>query len=207
MGQFFSKGLSVTNHTRIFLLVSLILLSVSGKKHIFLIGMMGAGKTTTAKWLGSQWKMPVIDSDAYIEQEVGKSVQQIFQDYGETYFRELERDFVNSLQNCTPSIISTGGGMPAQKGVFERMNDMGVVVYLHLSPLTIYSRLEQGDGFKIRPLLSGLSKEDQISHIVELYEQRHPIYKNADLVVDVINESKNTWSAKLKTIYPFPKTV
>lgn len=180
---------------------------MSGKKHIFLIGMMGAGKTTTAKWLGSQWKMPVIDSDAYIEQEVGKSVQQIFQDYGETYFRELERDFVNSLQNCTPSIISTGGGMPAQKGVFERMNDMGVVVYLHLSPLTIYSRLEQGDGFKIRPLLSGLSKEDQISHIVELYEQRHPIYKNADLVVDVLNESKNTWSAKLKTIYPFPKTV
>ena len=125
---------------------------------------MGCGKSTIARELSGKLKVLYIDTDARIVEEQGMPVSDIFEKYGEEYFRELETDLLNRLQNETPQIIACGGGMATRDCNIELMKNSGLVIMLTAKPETIYERVRYN---KNRPLLNGNMNVEYISSLME----------------------------------------
>lgn len=147
--------------------------------NIVLIGFMGCGKTTIGIRLSYYMRRSFLDTDKVIEREQGKEISQIFAEEGEAYFRELERQMVIKLAETeSDKIIATGGGLPVQPGNAALLKKLGRVVYLKVSPETVYERLK--DDTK-RPLLQG---GDACARIRELMAARASAYEAvADVTV------------------------
>ncbi|OLP16778.1 shikimate kinase [Leptolyngbya sp. 'hensonii'] len=147
-------------------------------RSLFLIGMMGAGKTTIGHLLAKQLHYRFFDTDALIEQVKGQSVTEIFRNLGEAEFRKLESQVLAELSACTCSVIATGGGI-----VLQRMNWSylyhGIVVWLDVPVEQLYRRL-QADS--TRPLLNGTNPLERLQH---LHAERHHLYAQADLRVSI----------------------
>lgn len=144
------------------------------KDHIILIGFMGAGKTTTAKKLSYKLRRTLLDTDKMIERAEGCSISEIFEAKGEAYFRDKETDVLMSLaKEKVPHIISVGGGTPLREENRQILKNMGQVIYLKVSPDTVFQRL-QGD--TTRPLLQG---ENPLEKITQLLAKREPLYEQA----------------------------
>ena len=142
-------------------------------KHIFLIGMMGSGKTTIGQILAEKLQLPFKDTDALIEDSEGLSIQEIFSTKGEEYFRLLEVKFLENILNSMSSqIIACGGGLPIISGVMEQMKRAGIVVFLACDHELAYNRIKAQSH---RPLLG------QIESFKQLYNSRFPTYKNANI--------------------------
>ncbi|MFM7759232.1 MAG: shikimate kinase [Crocinitomicaceae bacterium] len=142
-------------------------------RHIFLIGMMGSGKTTIGQLLAKKIMLPFIDTDAMIEHSEGLSIQEIFSTKGEEYFRSLEvKCLENILNSKSGQIIACGGGLPIISGVMEQMKRAGIVVFLASDPELAYNRIQAQSH---RPLLG------QIESFSQLYNSRFPTYKNANI--------------------------
>ncbi|MGM7681542.1 shikimate kinase [Cytobacillus sp. Hm23] len=150
-------------------------------KAVILTGFMGAGKTTVGKRLGEEWKLPVIDTDDYIEKKVGKKISEIFEGEGEDTFRQYERELLPTLP-IENVVITTGGGIVIQEENRNWMNDNSFVIYLHCDLEQIISRLE---GDSSRPLIKN-SKKEQIEHILTT---RLPYYKECSVTIDTTNKS------------------
>ncbi|MFS0861532.1 shikimate kinase [Fredinandcohnia sp. 179-A 10B2 NHS] len=150
-------------------------------KAIYLTGFMGAGKTTIGKKLGKALKLPVIDTDQYIEEQVGKTIADIFAEYGEEVFRKYERDFLKQLPT-SDVIVTTGGGIVIQKDNRNWMKEHGHVVYLHSDINTIFERVKHDS---TRPLFDSKQKENT----VKLYTQRIPFYEEAQYKIDTSSKS------------------
>lgn len=143
------------------------------KKHIFLIGFMGCGKSTNAKRLAEMTGRVRIEMDEEIAADEGMEVQEIFRVHGEPYFRDLETKLVNDLAEREPSVVSCGGGTVLREENVAMMKTEGVVVLLTASPETVYERIhETGD----RPVLKG---NMNVPYIRELMEKRRPSYEAA----------------------------
>lgn len=154
------------------------------KKNIFLIGFMGAGKTTIARTLKSRYGMELVEMDEQIEAEQGMKISEIFEKKGEAYFRELETQLLVKLQQQENTVVSCGGGVPMRACNVEAMRASGRVVYLSAKPETIYERVCHSH---TRPLLEG---NMNTVYITELLEKRLPMYlKAADQIVSVDNRS------------------
>ena len=148
---------------------------------LVLYGMMGVGKTTVgrkiAELLGYGW----YDTDDLIVNQYGQ-ISEIFEYYGEQYFRRLETDIIKELFNRDGVIISTGGGLVLEKENAEFLKDKGIMVFLRANVETLTDRLKADTG---RPLLQG-SAENLQTKLSKLLEQRTPIYELvSDFVVDV----------------------
>ncbi|MFM7466596.1 MAG: shikimate kinase [Crocinitomicaceae bacterium] len=142
-------------------------------RHIFLIGMMGSGKTTIGQLLAKKIMLPFIDTDAMIEHSEGLSIQEIFSTKGEEYFRSLEvKCLENILNSKSGQIIACGGGLPIISGVMEQMKRAGIVVFLASDPELAYNRIQAQSH---RPLLG------QIESFSQLYNSRIQTYKNANI--------------------------
>jgi len=153
---------------------------LSEKKHIFLIGFMGSGKTSIGKLLARQLNYNFLDSDRTIEAQENATIQEIFDTEGEAYFRELERKLLlNSISLENPTVFSTGGGMPIYNDNISLMLANGWVVFLDISLGKIYFRLKND---KKRPLLK--SNHNLFDFIQFSLKERLPIYSMADLKVD-----------------------
>lgn len=150
------------------------------KDNIILIGFMGAGKTTFARWISQNVDMQYIDTDDYIEESEETTINNIFADKGEEYFRDLETRTLEEL--CTSadnSVISAGGGMPVREKNRVLMKQLGTVVYLRADEEELAVRLE---GDNKRPMLAGA---DLRSRIHELMLKRETAYLDAsDVIVD-----------------------
>lgn len=146
-------------------------------KSIYLTGFMGSGKTTVGKALSERLNLPVYDSDEMIIQQQQRSIEKIFQENGEAYFRNLETEMLRSLPT-QDSIITTGGGIVLKKENRDFMKENGIVIFLHCSPDMIFERLKNDN---TRPLLQGSNKMKEIE---TRYKQRLPLYKEADHTVD-----------------------
>ena len=147
--------------------------------NIFLIGFMGAGKSTVAKTLQAQYGMKLVEMDEQIEAEEGMKISEIFAQKGESYFRSLETQLLESLQNQEHTVVSCGGGVPMRECNVEAMRKSGKIVYLSAKPETIYERVRQ---FHTRPLLEGNMNVDYITQLMEI---RMPKYlAAADLIVE-----------------------
>lgn len=151
------------------------------KKNIILIGFMGCGKTTLGLRLSYKLHTPVEDTDKLIEQNEGRSISQIFEEDGETYFRESETALLKEIQKRNYGrILSVGGGTPVKPENRELLKACGTVIYLRIQPETVYERLKNDTK---RPLLQC---KDPLAKIVELMAARKDAYEAcADYVVDV----------------------
>lgn len=143
------------------------------KKHIFLIGFMGVGKTTVSQKLGELMSAEEIDMDAVIVRESGMSISEMFEKYGEDYFRDRETDLLRRIRAYSPAIISCGGGCVLRAENVALMRECGTIVLLTAEPRTVYYRVNNGDS---RPILNGHMNVD---YIAGLMEQRRPAYEGA----------------------------
>ena len=121
-------------------------------ENIFLIGFMGAGKSTVAKTLQEKLKMNLVEMDARIVEEQGMSINDIFAKYGEDYFRDIESRLILDIGKEGNTIVSCGGGVVVREKNIEYMKQNGKVVYLSATPETIYNRVKDSTD---RPILNG----------------------------------------------------
>ena len=148
--------------------------------NIFLIGFMGAGKTTIAKALSQKLEMNSVEMDQLIVEKQKMSVSEIFDEYGEQYYRNLESNCLIELRNRSQTVVSCGGGMALRASNVLQMQALGHIVLLRARPETILSRVSKHPD--TRPLLAGrLSVEG----IAGLMAQRDPQYhRAAEIIVD-----------------------
>ena len=149
---------------------------------IFLIGYMGAGKTTLGKAFARELGLTFIDLDWYIEERFHKTVQRIFEERSEEGFRELERNMLHEVSDFENVVISTGGGTPCFFDNMEYMNTQGLTVYLKASPETLRTHLRMGK--QRRPLVAGKNDEELDAFIRESLDKREPYYNQAQIVFD-----------------------
>lgn len=148
------------------------------KENIFLIGFMGAGKSTVARAMKKHYGMRLIEMDEQIEKQEKMSVPKIFEVHGEPYFRKLETDLLEGLSSQENTVVSCGGGVPMRACNVEAMRKSGKVIYLRTSPQQIYERVKTSHN---RPLLEG---NMNVEYISKLLSQRLPKYlEAADAVV------------------------
>ena len=147
------------------------------KKHIVLIGLPGAGKTTAGPLVASQLKTHFVDLDEVIEREQGLPVRDIFAQRGERVFRELEREAASRILESEPLVMAPGGGWSAQPGAIERAQTRGFIVYLCTRPELAAQRVGQG---RTRPLLAGADPEARMR---ELLAAREAFYQLAHATV------------------------
>lgn len=150
---------------------------------------MGSGKTTTAEQIAQKSGRKFIDIDKEIVKKEQKSINRIFREKGEEYFRDLETEALKSLDPSKYLIIATGGGTPIRKINREIMKDKGYIIYLYATPETLARRLE---GDKQRPLLKG---EPILKKLTNLLDERGEFYKDYNFKVDV-NELTPLQAAK-----------
>ncbi len=139
-------------------------------RNVFLIGLMGSGKTTIGQLLAKRLGLPFVDSDHVLEQRTGVSVATIFEIEGEASFRAREAAIIDELTQYDGIVLGTGGGAildPASRAV---LSARGTVFYLHSSAETSYERVRRN---RDRPLLM---VTDPLARLRQLYETRHPLY-------------------------------
>lgn len=142
---------------------------------------MGSGKSTIGELLAERLNLPFIDSDKAIEKLEGRSITDIFASDGEAAFREMEMNFLNQLKSTEPSVIAVGGGLPTLEGALELMHELGLVIYLNTSLLTLIKRLK--DEKQLRPLLKELNDSEFHPFVEDLLSRRVHFYKQAKLIM------------------------
>lgn len=147
-------------------------------RNIFLVGFMGAGKTTVGRVLAGRLGYRYCDSDKVIETKAGKTIPEIFSGLGEDRFRELESETLESLAGKIKQVIATGGGAVMRDRNWDAMKKGGVTVYLKAPAEVIWNRIKHS---KTRPLLN---VDNPLDAAKELLEERIPFYEKADLTVD-----------------------
>lgn len=147
--------------------------------NIVLIGFMGAGKSTVSDYLSTMFAMDIVEMDQEISEREEMSIPDIFETYGEEYFRNLETELLVELQTRKNTVISCGGGAALRERNVAEMKKNGRVVLLTASPETIYERVKDSDD---RPVLKG---RKNVKGISELMEQRREKYEAAaDIVIN-----------------------
>lgn len=146
--------------------------------NVFLVGFMGAGKTTVGRRLAERLGVPFLDLDLAIEGEAGQSVREIFMQRGEPAFRQMERDALERAAAETAAVIATGGGTIAAPGNAELMKKNGLTVWLHPSFATLAARIGF-EGKEDRPLF-----RDETQGLA-LYRERLPAYRSADITIEI----------------------
>lgn len=146
------------------------MMSTEEKSNIYLIGFMGAGKTTVSNMLTSITGRKEIDADAYIVKKEGKTINDIFAEKGETYFREIETKYLKEISEEKNMIVSCGGGAVLKDENVEIMKKTGKIVLLTATPQTTYERVKDSTD---RPILNG---NMNIEYIEELMNRRKDRY-------------------------------
>ena len=153
--------------------------AMKGSGSIYLVGMMGAGKTTVGRWLARRLKMRFFDSDHEIERRCGVKIPVVFEIEGEGGFRQREAQVIEELTALDSIVLATGGGAVLLAENRARLAERGLVAYLRASPEDLYERVRND---RNRPLLA---TADPLGRLRELYRQRDPLYREiADIVAD-----------------------
>ena len=154
-----------------------------GGRNIFLIGMMGSGKSQTGPVLAKMINYAFVDTDDVIEKASKQSISSIFEKDGEKVFRDVEKKVLKEISQHHSLVIATGGGLvtlPENWGILHQ----GIVIWLDLDLRRSIKRLESDK--KRRPLLLGDNLAENFSQI---YESRKPIYLESDLRIEVEDQS------------------
>ena len=150
-------------------------------RSLYLVGMMGSGKTSTGRPLAERLGYGVVDSDAVIEQAAGCSIPDIFDRDGEAGFRSLESQVLSAISQRHSLVVATGGGVVTQPENWGMLHS-GIVIWLDVVPDQLLQRLNADS--TVRPLLQTADPEAALN---ALLNERRPLYAEADLTV-VIND-------------------
>lgn len=148
------------------------------KRHVILVGLPGAGKTTVGRLVAAALGADFVDLDEAIERRAGKSVPRIFAEDGEAAFRALEADVGAATLRARPRVVAPGGGFFAGERTRDLARSTGLVVYLETDPAEAVRRL---DGEAPRPLLEGGDPERRMA---TLLATRGPLYRESECSVD-----------------------
>lgn len=159
-----------------------------------LIGFMGVGKTTVSKVLSKELNMPEVDMDAYIVKREKMEISDMFETYGEQYFRKVETDCLIEIQKEKGRIVSCGGGVVVKDENIEYMKAGGVILLLTATPRTVYERVKDSTN---RPILNG---HMNVEYIEELMNKRKARYLEvADIVISTDNKNVREIVGEIKT--------
>ncbi|MDD2883795.1 MAG: shikimate kinase [Dechloromonas sp.] len=152
---------------------------MKNRTNIYLIGLMGAGKTTVGRQLAKRLGRPFYDSDHEIVERTGVPIPTIFEIEGEDGFRRREAQTIAELTEGDGIVLATGGGVVLREENRQRLHDTGWAVYLNVPPVMLFQRTRHD---RNRPLLQ---VDDPLARLEELHAQRDPLYREtAHLVVD-----------------------
>jgi shikimate kinase len=161
--------------------------------NIFLVGLMGSGKTTIAKLLARQRGLEFVDSDHEIVARCGVSIPTIFEIEGEAGFRKRETCVIDELTRRRGIVLATGGGAVLAPENRANLKSRGTVVYLRCQPQELYQRTRHD---KNRPLLQ---TDDPLKRLKDLYAARHGLYMQvADIVLDSGRQSTHALLRRLE---------
>ena len=165
---------------------------MKGGGNIFLVGMMGAGKTTVGRLLARRLKLRFVDSDREIETRCGVKIPVIFEIEGEAGFRTREALAVEALTGLEGIVLATGGGAVLAEPNRRHLSARGTVVYLSARPEDLYDRVRHD---RNRPLLAG---GQPLARLRELHRQRDPLYRSvADIVLETGAQSVQALARQL----------
>lgn len=154
-------------------------------KNIVLVGLMGSGKTTIGKLLSKTLERELIDIDSKIEKESGKTINEIFELYGELLFRKLESKAIDSIGQEEDKVISTGGGAVQDNCNLDNLKKNGLLFYLKASPKELFARIKHDTH---RPLLKNAKPQETLK---KLLKQREGNYNLADYTITTDNKQAN----------------
>ena len=154
-----------------------------GGRSLYLVGMMGSGKTSTGRPLAEQLGYGFVDADAVIEQAAGCSIPEIFERDGEAGFRSLESQVLSAISQRHSLVVATGGGVVTQQENWGLLHS-GIVIWLDVVPEQLIKRLRADN--TVRPLLQ---TDDPEAALNALLNQRRPLYAEADLSVVIDQET------------------
>lgn len=159
----------------------------NGTGNLYLVGLMGAGKTTIGRSLAKRLGFDFLDSDHEIELRTGVSIPTIFEIEGEEGFRKREAQVIAELSRLSDHVVATGGGVVLRPDNRANLRANGFVVYLDVPPPILWERTCHD---RNRPLLQ---VENPLLRLEELYSQRDPLYREvADLVIDGSRTNANS---------------
>lgn len=149
-----------------------------GKRSIVLVGLMGCGKSSVGRRLATKVGLPFVDADQEIEIAAGKTIPEIFADYGEDHFRDREHLVIARLLGNGPQVLATGGGAYMRADTRKAIEEAGIAVWLRAELDVLMRRVLRRDD---RPMLKTADPEATMRKLIEV---RYPIYAEADLVVE-----------------------
>lgn len=148
------------------------------KGNIALLGFMGSGKTTVGRQLAKEMEWHFADSDDLIEKKVSLPISSIFEKWGESYFRSLEKEILREVALEKNVVLSTGGGLPIQEDNWRVLREYFLTIFLRVDFSLLYQRIK---GDPRRPLLSQYSNFQELE---KLYQKRLTYYERADVIID-----------------------
>jgi shikimate kinase len=167
-----------------------------GGRSLYLVGMMGSGKTSTGRPLAERLGYGFVDADAVIEQAAGCSIPEIFQRDGEAGFRSLESQVLNAISQRHSLVVATGGGVVTQPENWGVLHS-GIVIWLDVVPDQLMQRLKADS--TVRPLLQTADPEADLN---ALLNERRPLYGEADLTVVINDETPNAVADGILQLLP-----
>ena len=162
------------------------------KKNICFMGLMGSGKSIIGKDLSKYLNLKFYDTDKEIEVKTKKSIKAIFEENGESYFRDIEEKICLELLNCSNCVISLGGGSIINKKIRKAIKENSYSIYLQVELNNLVNRLKSS---KKRPLLINKNKLEVLKN---LYERRRKFFKKADFIINN-DHDKTQVLEKIKT--------
>ena len=163
--------------------------------NLYLVGFMGSGKTAVAKEIAESTDLKYIEMDELIEKKEARSINDIFKDSGEDYFRKVEKEALKEISLADNQVVSCGGGVVIDEANVNLMKDSGVLICLQARPDVIYKRVKNN---KDRPLLN---VENPQVKIEELLRIRRPYYQKANYIIGTDNLSVQQVAQEVKSIF------
>jgi len=161
--------------------------------NIFLVGLMGAGKTSVGRLLAQRLGKDFFDCDQEVERATGVKIAVIFDIEGEAGFRARESRMLADLADRRNVVVATGGGAVVSASNRRLLADKGIVVYLRAAPADLWHRTRHD---RQRPLLR---TEDRMARFEQLFAERDPLYRDiADIIIDTGHQSLGALAGKLE---------
>ncbi|MGB1022019.1 MAG: shikimate kinase [Synechococcus sp.] len=167
-----------------------------GGRNLYLVGMMGSGKTSTGRPLAQRLQYGFVDADAVIEQAAGCTIPEIFKRDGESGFRSLETQVLSAISQRHSLVVATGGGAVTRPENWGAMHQ-GIVIWLDVERQQLLKRLEKDD--TPRPLLQ---EQDPAMALDRLLMTRRPMYSEADLTVVIDAEPPDAVADGILNLLP-----
>ena len=165
---------------------------------IYLIGFSTSGKSTLGKIIAEKLNYQFIDLDEAISQQQGKSINALFDEFGEEGFRKIEQQLLVNTLFLTETVIACGGGTPCYSDNIDFLLRNGTVIYFEVDEAILLERMVNNTAE--RPLFKGKTKEEIAIHIANLLNVRKEFYERANITIKNNNEKESAITAVLNAL-------